>query len=597
MKHIKARRLLPLRYRGSLGARDRGINYKKGQRRIWESPIFPVPTFHPFKEETRGNSATISASSKDVRIGVTWWGVRPSPMKAYVSVSKVMSSMAKALERNYRVVFLENLNTDDEAAQREVLARLLREVDIVFSNINFFPCSLVYKVREDLNRSVPIAFAVLGNMPSGGSAIREIAPFLRRGDVILFSSKADIAIFEKMVLKCNATSWYLPFAVDCQIFRPLPESNNRMTRLSIGVPLDAPFLLYVGRIHPEKNLHALFWMLQEIVKEYPRSTLCIVGPIENDRFPHFDVPVDGYYGYLRKEIKRRKLGGHVLLLGNQPERSLVALYSAADILLNPTISVTENFGYTPVEAMACGTPVVCSRIGGLKDTVVEGETGFFMDTILTNHGVKLDWRTGVEAVLRLLGDKSLRRQMGENGVRRVREHFSMERFSSNLAQIVDFISKNFPSSHDEPQGEVIFSPDVLSLWDEIYKHEGGEMDEESQWHVHKALLSRNSYKFLAEPYVSHVADNISVNLRSILYPAVPLRLSKKERRLKVEDPIWPCAYQLEDWEMEILEEIISGRRKIQALVNQMKGRIQTADIPSFVEKLIREGIILPHSLS
>ena len=287
----------------------------------------------------------------------------------------------------------------------------------------------------------------------------------------------------------------------------------------------------------------------------------------------------------------------MLLLGNQPERSLVALYSAADILLNPTISVTENFGYTPVEAMACGTPVVCSRIGGLKDTVVEGETGFFMDTILTNHGVKLDWRTGVEAVLRLLGDKSLRRQMGENGVRRVREHFSMERFSSNLAQIVDFISKNFPSSHDEPQGEVIFSPDVLSLWDEIYKHEGGEMDEESQWHVHKALLSRNSYKFLAEPYVSHVADNISVNLRSILYPAVPLRLSKKERRLKVEDPIWPCAYQLEDWEMEILEEIISGRRKIQALVNQMKGRIQTADIPSFVEKLIREGIILPHSLS
>ncbi len=149
-------------------------------------------------------------------------------------------------------------------------------------------------------------------------------------------------------------------------FRPTnpgPESDEALR--SCGIAPGERFLLYVGGLSPHKNLPRL-------IEAFARSAvvgerLVLVGDFA-DVF-HTHVPA------LRAEVERQGLGDRVVFTGFVPDERLAYLYGRAYALVQP--SLMEGFGLPPVEAMACGTPVLSSRAGSLPEVV--GDAGRFFN--------------------------------------------------------------------------------------------------------------------------------------------------------------------------------------------------------------------------
>jgi len=166
------------------------------------------------------------------------------------------------------------------------------------------------------------------------------------------------------------------------------------------------FVLYVGAIEPRKNLPRL---LDAFAERHHRGDL-----------PHHLVCV-GPYGWLSRDIGARVeslgIAGVVHFAGYVPFADLPAIYSLADMFVFP--SLYEGFGLPVVEAMACGTPVVATTAGALREIVEDGVTG-----VLVPAGAVEPLARAIKA---LLEDPERCRMMGEAGARRVQQRFSWQR--------------------------------------------------------------------------------------------------------------------------------------------------------------------------
>src|SRR6266446_1817890 len=120
-----------------------------------------------------------------------------------------------------------------------------------------------------------------------------------------------------------------------------------------------------------------------------------------------DEPDNGHAGELRAQVAALGLSRRVRFLGAQPQRRLRLFYAAAEATVMP--SYYESFGMVALEAMACGSPVVASRVGGLTTTIKDGVTGF-----LVPDG---DAAAFAGAIARVLADGDLRWRLGREAVR------------------------------------------------------------------------------------------------------------------------------------------------------------------------------------
>ena len=114
----------------------------------------------------------------------------------------------------------------------------------------------------------------------------------------------------------------------------------------------------------------------------------------------------------------RELGvaQHFHLLGPVPEEDVPRLCRGAEAFA--LSSLQEGLGIAPMEAMACGTPVIATHCGGPEDYVLDGQTGF----LVPND----DPQAFAEATMRCVGDEDLRMTLGRNAAAHIREHFSFE---------------------------------------------------------------------------------------------------------------------------------------------------------------------------
>jgi glycosyltransferase involved in cell wall biosynthesis len=175
-------------------------------------------------------------------------------------------------------------------------------------------------------------------------------------------------------------------------FRPADPDRVAEVRGRFGLP--PRFLLYVGTIEPRKNLDVLLGALLRLKGQGREVPLVVAGRL-------------GwlYDGFLAK-IRSLGLENLVLLPGFVPDDDLPALYTAAEVFVYP--SVYEGFGIPVLEAMGCGTPVLCSDVSSLPE--VAGDGG-----ILLPPGDPAAW---AEAIARLTEEPALRRELRERGFRR-----------------------------------------------------------------------------------------------------------------------------------------------------------------------------------
>ena len=167
------------------------------------------------------------------------------------------------------------------------------------------------------------------------------------------------------------------------------------------VDTDTRFMLYVGGISPHKNLGALVSAFQRITSDpsFADLKLVLVGDYEND-------PFLSAYTDVKRKIVECNVGDKVVFTGYVSDQDLAILYNAATLFVLP--SLEEGFGLPAIEAMACGTPVVCSNRGPLPELV--GDAGCFFDPC----NVEM-----MTAVLKsVLADDALRKTMHENAIRR-----------------------------------------------------------------------------------------------------------------------------------------------------------------------------------
>lgn len=194
--------------------------------------------------------------------------------------------------------------------------------------------------------------------------------------------------------------------VDSERFHPDSEARRKL-RDTLGIPQSDPVLLFLGRLNRDKGVLDLAAAFAVLARHFPTVRLLLVGPDE-----------DGLAGRIAQASGAA--AGHVQRIDYtaQPERYM----AAADIFCLP--SYREGFGQVLVEAAAAGLPAVASRIYGITDAVVEGETG-----LLHPPG---DVAAIQAALSQLVADAPRRAAMGERARRRALAEFSQAKSTQGL---------------------------------------------------------------------------------------------------------------------------------------------------------------------
>ncbi len=155
----------------------------------------------------------------------------------------------------------------------------------------------------------------------------------------------------------------VPCGVDLDLFAPMDkEEARRRLRLRDGERI----ILFVGRIEPLKGIDILISAAAQLHDDENFNVLIVGG----------DARAESEIAQLKSLAARLGVDHHISFVGAVEHEKLPLYYNAADVCVVP--SYYESFGLVAIESMACGTPVVASRVGGLTSTISDGETGYLI---------------------------------------------------------------------------------------------------------------------------------------------------------------------------------------------------------------------------
>jgi len=200
-------------------------------------------------------------------------------------------------------------------------------------------------------------------------------------------------------------------------------SESSVTRIKRKYGISAEYILSVANLYRYKNILVLIEAYAKLCRKRDvRSQLVIAGAGSEL----------GYYRELLDVVAQENLADKVLFIGPVPQQDLCALYKGARLYVFP--SLAEIFGLTPLEAMACGVPVITANISAMPE--ICGNAALYFDPT--------DLDTLVEAIEQLLDDESLRQDMIRRGQLRAR-CFSWEATAREMAAIFEEACQEFKS--------------------------------------------------------------------------------------------------------------------------------------------------------
>jgi alpha-maltose-1-phosphate synthase len=232
--------------------------------------------------------------------------------------------------------------------------------------------------------------------------------------------------------------------LDVAPFRDRVVSSKALARLraSVAEPEDA-VVLYTGRIHPQKGVPAIYAAAARVLARHPRVCYLLAGGTDSRASTRMLEQLQAEYGAQRTRIK---------VLGKLPREQLPLLHRIADFALVP--SVYEPFGFTAVETMASGTPVIVSDEGGLAEIVEHGVSGLKVPVVAIGGGQRgADVDALVAAQFELLADPARTRELGKAAQRRVEQAFTIEQMvHGNLAVYASLGGTQLPEAESSGLG-------------------------------------------------------------------------------------------------------------------------------------------------
>jgi glycosyltransferase involved in cell wall biosynthesis len=243
--------------------------------------------------------------------------------------------------------------------------RRLGKVDIIHA-----PEYLSTGIFALLSRGVPVILTVPGNIYE---RIEHGNPFdWSATQVFKVAARLSARWCARIIVTSEEMRWWwektgaptsrmvlIPYGVDNERFRPIPNA-----RALLGMPDHKRIVLYVGRLSHEKGIQYLLEAVHIVNKDIPGVELHLVG--------------DGQFKeYLVQLARQLHIGEQVIFHGWVNQSDLPIYYSAADVTVLPSLS--EGLPRTMIEAMACGSPFLGTKITGIIDHVQDGETGFLVE--------------------------------------------------------------------------------------------------------------------------------------------------------------------------------------------------------------------------
>lgn len=233
---------------------------------------------------------------------------------------------------------------------------------------------------------------------------------LRNGVDVLTAHCTAAKEFMKNELGVSRNIEVIHVGVDTKLFKPLLPGGKYLTKGNFKI-------LAVARLHRYKGLGYLIEAMKKIIVEVPDAHLYIAGrgdEEQNLRNLTLKLSLDHAVTFLTRPI---------------PNQEIPGLYAECDIYVQP--SIVEPFGIAVLEAMACAKPVVGTRVGGMKDTIHDGETGYLVQEENPSQLAK--------KIILVASDKSLMENMGRSAEERAIGLFDLRIIGSKYMEQLNIL--------------------------------------------------------------------------------------------------------------------------------------------------------------
>lgn len=302
------------------------------------------------------------------------------------------------------------------------------------AHANFFMSGMVaQQLKRSLGVPYVIIFHALGQVRRQALGAADAFPteryaiefgLMRGADRIIAACLQDRHDMERLYGAARSRIEIAPCGFDPLELRPEPMAAARRR---LGLAADKFIVLQLGRMVPSKGVDNVIESLALLRTAHGVDAELLVVGGEAARAKAPEVPE---LARLRALAAALGLADHVRFTGQKPRAELRYCYSAADAFV--TTPWYESFGITPVEAMACARPVIGAAVGGIRSTVLDGQTGYLVPP--------REPRMVAAKLAALHADPALARRMGQEGLRRAYRLYTWRSVAQQAAAIYEAVA-------------------------------------------------------------------------------------------------------------------------------------------------------------
>jgi glycosyltransferase involved in cell wall biosynthesis len=309
------------------------------------------------------------------------------------------------------------------------MTQKLRRNPVDLVHANFFMSGLIaMRIKQQLDIPFVITFHALGRVRLLHQPQADRFPHER-----LAIEDEIVATADAILAECpqDAEDQITLYGAEAQRLRVIPcgfdpeelaPVDKRAARRHLGLDPEEPLVLQLGRMVPRKGVGDAVRGFARMVRYHGvNGRLMIVGGESDEPDPQKTPEI----GRLQRIANEERIADRVWFAGRANRAELKYYYSAADVFV--TMPWYEPFGITPLEAMACGTPVIGSNVGGIKFSVCNRYTGFLVPP--------RDAGALGNRLAALISQPALRARMGRRSLERVRKHFTWRGVAKQISQV------------------------------------------------------------------------------------------------------------------------------------------------------------------